>query len=128
MQLLSTTILLPQMQFHARHGVLPQERLVGALFTVSLEAGVRFDEALQSDSLEGTVSYADIHQAVKEEMDIPSALLEHVAGRIVAHLFKDFPTIEQIELKLSKRNPPMGADIDAAAFECIVDRQESIKQ
>lgn len=114
MTILSSSILLPHMQFHAYHGVLPQERLVGAQFTVSLEVKVHFDEALQSDSLEGTISYADIHQAVKEEMAIPSALLEHVAGRIARRLFHDFPTIEALKLELMKQNPPMGADIPAA--------------
>lgn len=123
MQLTSSTILLPQMSFHARHGVMPQERLVGARFTVSIEAAVRFDEALLTDRLEGTVSYADIHQAVKEEMAIPSALLEHVAGRIARRLFHDFPLITALKLELMKQNPPMGADIPAAGVRIEVTRE-----
>ena len=122
MTILSTTILLPQMQFHARHGVLPQERLVGAQFTVSLEAQVRFDEALLTDRLEGTVSYADIHQAVKEEMATPSALLEHVAGRIARRLLHDFPLIQALKIELMKQNPPMGADIPSAGVRLEVKR------
>lgn len=122
MTILSSTILLPQMQFHAHHGVLPQERLVGAQFTVSIEATVRFDEALLTDRLEGTVSYADIHQAVKEEMAVPSALLEHVAGRIAHRLFQDFPLIEALRIELMKQNPPMGADIPAAGIRLEVKR------
>ena len=122
MTILSTTILLPQMQFHARHGVLPQERLVGAQFTVSLEAQVRFDEALLTDRLEGTVSYADIHQAVKEEMATPSALLEHVAGRIAHRLLHDFPLIQALKIELMKQNPPMGADIPSAGVRLEVKR------
>jgi dihydroneopterin aldolase len=50
-------------------------------------------------------------------MDIPSKLLEHACGRIVKRLFRDFPKIREIEIKLSKRNPPMGADIDSAGVE-----------
>lgn len=122
MTILSTTILLPQMHFHARHGVLPQERLVGAQFTVSLEVSTRFDEALQSDRLEGTISYADIHAAVKDEMSTPSALLEHVAGRIAHRLLHDFPTIDSLKLELMKQNPPMGADIPAAGIRLEVKR------
>ena len=122
MTILSTTILLPQMHFHARHGVLPQERLVGAQFTVSLEAQVHFDEALLTDRLEDTVSYADIHQAVKEEMATPSALLEHVAGRIAHRLLHDFPTIDSLKLELMKQNPPMGADIPSAGVRLEVKR------
>ena len=69
-----------------------------------------------------TVSYADVHEAIKEEMAIPSKLLEHVCGRIVKRLFHDFPAVESIDLKLSKRNPPMGADLDAAGVEVHCDR------
>lgn len=122
MTILSTTILLPQMQFHARHGVLPQERLVGAQFTVSLEAQVHFDEALLTDRLEGTISYADIHAAVKDEMSTPSALLEHVAGRIAHRLLHDFPTIDSLKIELMKHNPPMGADIPSAGVRLEVKR------
>ena len=50
-------------------------------------------------------------------MSIPSKLLEHVCGRIAKRLLAEFPAIEEIELRLSKRNPPMGADIDSAGVE-----------
>ena len=71
-----------------------------------------------------TVSYAEVYETVKKEMEIPSKLLEHVGGRIVKRLFGDFPPIEDIELKLSKRNPPMGADIEAAGIEIHTSRQQ----
>ena len=114
MTITTSTILLPQMKFHAYHGVMPQERLVGAQFIVSVEATVHFTKAILTDQLDGTISYADIHQVVKEEMSFPSALLEHVAGRIVKRLFKDFPTIEFLKVEVMKQNPPMEADIPAA--------------
>lgn len=102
-------IRLQGMQFYAYHGVLPQENLVGANFYVDLKLKTDFTRAAETDSLEGTVSYADIHAAVKEEMNIPSQLLEHVCQRIARRLFHDFPSIESIDLSLYKENPPMGA-------------------
>ena len=48
--------------------------------------------------------------------------LERKKGEWV--LFGDFPPIEDIELKLSKRNPPMGADIEAAGIEIHTSRQQ----
>ena len=102
-------ISLEGMQFHAFHGVLPQETLVGANFYVDLKLKTDFTRAAETDSLEGTVSYADIYASVKEEMDMPSKLLEHVCQRIALRIFKDFPTIEAIDICLFKENPPMGA-------------------
>ena len=97
------------MKFYAFHGVLPQENLVGAYYDVDLKLKTDFTRASETDELEGTINYADIHAAVKEEMAIPSQLLEHVCQRIAHRLFHGFPTIEAIDLRLSKENPPMGA-------------------
>ena len=97
------------MKFYAFHGVLPQENLVGAYYYVDLKIKTDFTRAAETDELEGTINYADIYAAVKEEMSTPSLLLEHVCQRIARRLFHDFPTIETIDLRLSKENPPMGA-------------------
>lgn len=97
------------LKFYAFHGVLPQENRTGAYFYIDLKLKTDFSLAAQTDDLTGTVSYADIHAAVKEEMRIPSKLLEHVCQRIARRLFLDFPTIETIDIRLSKENPPMGA-------------------
>lgn len=93
------------------------ENLVGNEYIIALRLKVDIGRAAETDEVADTVSYADVYEAVKEEMSIPSKLLEHVCGRIVGRLFADFPSVEEIEIKLSKRNPPMGADIDTAAIE-----------
>ena len=120
---MTSYILLENIRFFAYHGVVPQETTVGNEFIVSLRLKTDITRATESDDVADTVNYAEIHQAVKEEMDIPSKLLEHVAGRIVLRLFNDFPAVECIDLKLSKRNPPMGADIETAGVEVHVERQ-----
>ena len=102
-------IRLEGMKFYAFHGVLPQENLVGAYFQVDLKLKTNFTRAAETDELEGTVSYADIHSVVKEEMQTTSKLLEHVCERISKRIFHDFPCIEAIDISLFKENPPMGA-------------------
>ena len=122
---MTSYLILEALHLHAFHGVMPQERLIGNDYCVDLRLRVDVSKAMASDEVADTVNYAEVFEAVKSEMAIPSKLLEHVAGRIVNRLFKEFPTIEQIELKLSKRNPPMGADISAAAVECNIHREEA---
>ncbi len=117
MKVTNTRVLLQDVKIYARHGLDPQEQLTGACFYVSVEADTDFISAMQTDCIEGTVSYADIFRCVKEEMSVPSCLLEHVAGRILSRLFEDFPTISRIRLKLTKENPPMGADCHSAGVE-----------
>ena len=122
MKVKNSRILLPRVRFYAHHGVDPQEQLTGAYFHVGIEADTDFNEAMQTDRLEGTVSYADLYESIKTEMDIPSKLLEHVAGRILQRLFDDFPSISRIRLTLTKENPPRGADCREAGVEIEAER------
>lgn len=114
---MSSYILLENLRIFAHHGVGEQETIVGNEFTIDLRLKVDIRQAMQTDDVLETVSYADVCEVVKAEMAIPSRLLEHAGGRIINRLFHDFPLIEEIELKLMKRNPPMGADIKAAGIE-----------
>ena len=111
---------LNSLHFKARHGVLPQERVVGGDFLVDLSleiADTDAHDALCHDALEATVNYAEIYRKVKEEMDIPSALIEHVAGRIAQHLMKQFADISAVRVRVTKLNPPMGAQCAGAGVE-----------
>lgn len=110
-----TKIELSEMKFYAHHGVSPQETLVGNTFIVDLRLTAPLEAALASDNLEDTINYATVYALVKEEMEQPSKLLEHVAGRILASLHRHFPQIGRIELRLSKQNPPFGGDIRCAS-------------
>ncbi len=117
MNLVSTSIHLHQVKLFAHHGVLPQERATGAYFYISLRAKTDFSRSVQTDELTGTVSYADLFDIVREEMNIPSALLEHVAGRILNRIFNRFETVTALQLSITKENPPMGADCQGAGIE-----------
>ena len=117
MQATDMYIRLEGLKIYAYHGVLPQENLVGAYYYIDLKLKTDFTHAAETDELEGTVSYADIFAVVKEEMAITSKLLEHVCQRIASRIFNDFPTIEAIEIRLSKENPPMDASAKSIGVE-----------
>ncbi|MDR3261497.1 MAG: dihydroneopterin aldolase [Tannerella sp.] len=104
------------MKFYAFHGVSPQETLVGNDFTVDISYAFAPEEAVfESDDLHNTISYADIYGIVKAEMERPSRLLEHVAGRIFRAVEAAFPQLTHITLKLSKWNPPLRGEVHSAS-------------
>lgn len=117
MKLSSSYILLQNLKFHAFHGVLPQERLTGNDYMVDLSIKYDVLGALTSDDVNDTLNYAEVFQLVAQEMAVPSALLERVAGRIGDRLFRRYPGIEEVELKIVKQNPPMGADCKGAGVD-----------
>ena len=106
MKINSSYILLKEIRCYAYHGVAPQENLIGNEYLIDLKLKVDISKAARTD-----------------EMAVPSKLLEHVSGRIIQKLFDQFPCIEEIELRLSKRNPPMGADIESAGIELHCSRK-----
>lgn len=120
MKLMSSKIYLRNVRFHAFHGVLPQEGIVGNDYLVNLVLDYDFSSAMKTDDLQGTLNYAEIYQKIREEMAVPSKLLEHVAGRIAHRLFSDFPEIQKLQLSITKVNPPMGADSDGAGVEVVL--------
>ncbi|GHT23931.1 7,8-dihydroneopterin aldolase [Bacteroidia bacterium] len=95
------------MEFYAFHGCLPQERQDGNRFLVDLELETGMDAARQSDSLDDTVDYAKVYEVVRQEMEIPSNLLEHVSARILERALAGFPQIQRAKVTVCKLNPPV---------------------
>ena len=105
-----TEIRLSDLRFRAYHGVLPQERVVGNDYYVNLCLTLRASaDAAYTDQLEGTVNYAEAYQVVQAEMAVPSALLEHVAQRILTRLFNSFEMVAQACVEVTKIIPPFCA-------------------
>jgi dihydroneopterin aldolase len=95
------------MEFKAYHGCLEQEKVRGNSFTVDFRGELDLSAAAESDNLNDTVNYADIHEIVSYEMSIPSELLENVAGRIVKAIEARFPQLVSFSVRVSKKRPPV---------------------
>ena len=100
-------IFLKDVRFHARHGVFEQERTVGNEFAVSLSVSVAETPGMEADSLDGTLSYADLYETVAAEMAVPSSLLEHVAIRVARALQQRYPAIISGRVEITKLAPPI---------------------
>ncbi len=101
-------ISLTDISIYAYHGVLPQERTVGGEYSVSLSVDVDVSKAVVSDSIADTLNYSSLSAIVVREMAQPSALLEHVAGRIGQSVLEEFPQVAAVDVSVVKKNPPLG--------------------
>lgn len=122
MKVKDSYIRLVGLRFHAYHGVAAQERLVGNDYEVDLRLHVDVERAVLSDEVADTVNYAEVFQVVRKQMERPSDLVEHVAGRIAQALLDQWPQVADVSIVLTKRNPPMGADCQGAGVELHVGR------
>ncbi|MDE6576845.1 MAG: dihydroneopterin aldolase [Muribaculaceae bacterium] len=100
-------ISLNNLLFHSRHGVFPQETIVGNVFVVDISVRIPFNESIAEDKLDSTVSYADIFEIISEEMNQPRKLLETVALSIKNRLLKAFPEIKGGKITICKSQPPI---------------------
>ena len=119
-----TRIHIDRLRVHARHGVLPQERTVGADFFVTLTAEVDTGmEALIDDRLQGTVSYADLCADIRRLMQQPAQLLEHAAWTMARALLEDYPRLLSLTLRIDKQTPPVGLSAEAIGVEVTLSRE-----
>ncbi len=110
-------IILENMEFHAFHGFLEHENQIGNTFLVSVSMEIDTEKAGKSDDLHDTLNYQSVYNVVKKEMQIPSKLIEHVSQRIINTLFDEFIRIQQLTVKLSKLNPPLGGKVEKVSIE-----------
>ena len=110
-------ISIEKMEFYAYHGCFEEEQKIGTWFNVDLSLEVDTSKAEKSDNLEDTVNYQSVYQVVKEQMMIPSHLLENVARRILDAVGKNFPAVSYAWVKVKKMNPPLGGVMDSVSVE-----------
>ena len=112
-----SSITLERMLFYAHHGCFSEEQAIGTRFSIDLTYQTDTTRAQLSDNIADTVSYLDVYQTVKREMNQPSHLLEHVGQRICEAVLKEYPAIDSVSVKVSKLAPPLGGQLNAVTIE-----------
>ena len=96
------------MEFHAFHGLYPEERKLGNRFRTEIEMTLDVPFNPENEDLSSTVDYAGIYSILKREMAIPAALLESLGQRLCREISFVFPMLEEIKVSVSKANPAIG--------------------
>lgn len=101
-----------------RHGLLPEEAVLGQRFYISLEAHLDLREAGRTDDVAGTVSYADLTQiacAIATERRFN--LIEALAEAIAAEILERFAPVEAIIVRVDKPSAPVPAILEGVSVE-----------
>jgi dihydroneopterin aldolase len=101
-------ISLEGLEFHAYHGVYAHERSSGNKFEVDITVEAILQDQVLEDDLSGTINYESLYAVVKSEMEKPSKLLETVGYAIAKQVLDSFADVLNVEIKISKFNPPIG--------------------
>lgn len=100
------SISLVNLRFWAYHGVFPEEKILGNWFTISLE--VRLHKNREIKELHHTLDYGTLFEIVKQEMSIPTELLEVLAQKIKDRIIENYQEVNHFCLEIQKQKPAVG--------------------
>ncbi len=110
-------IVLKGAQFHGKHGVSQEERIVGGRIIVDVEIEYDLTRAGISDSLQDTISYSDVFKTIRHLVeDTESLLLEALARKIADALIEKFP-MDALTIYVRKQPPPIRGVVESAGVE-----------
>ncbi|VYS57047.1 unnamed protein product [Arabidopsis thaliana] len=126
---LGDKLILKGLKFYGFHGAIAEERTLGQMFLVDIDAWVSLKKAGESDNLEDTISYVDIFSLAKEIVEgSPRNLLETVAELIASKTLEKFHQINAVRVKLSKPNVALiKSTIDYLGVDIFRQRNTSSK-
>lgn len=108
----------------AYHGCLKEETRIGSDYRVDLEVKCNLQTSAETDQLNDTVDYVLLNRIVKEEMYLPSKLLETVAKRILNRILSEEQKVKKATIYVSKLNPPIGGDVEMVTIKMTKRRKK----
>ena len=109
------SIRIENMEFYSYHGHFKEEQIVGNKFLVNLVIEANLEKPSETDELKDAINYQYVYELVKEEMEHKSHLLENIAKRILDRIFSEMNGMDQVQIKVSKMNPPVGGKMDCVS-------------
>lgn len=111
-------IIMNHMGFYGFHGVLEEEKSLGQKFYVDVELSLDLSQAGKTDSVEHTVSYADVYDDVKyfvesARYNLIEALGENICNMILAK----YPEVQEAMVRIKKPEAPVRGIFDYFAVE-----------
>lgn len=111
-------ITIQNLEVFAKHGVYPEENVLGQKFVISVVLHTSTRKAGMTDDLRFSVNYGEVSHFIGEFVTNHTwKLLETIAERLAQELLLKFPLIEQVDLKIQKPWAPIGLPLDTVSVE-----------
>jgi 7,8-dihydroneopterin aldolase/epimerase/oxygenase len=121
-------IVLQNMVFQGRHGVVEKEQRETQPFQVDVELLLNLQPAAVEDDLAKSVDYGQVFDVVRQIVESTSfRLLEALAEAIAHELLVDFP-VNEVGVRVRKPQAPIDGTLDYAGVEIWRERSGSPNQ
>ncbi|MEO7414876.1 MAG: dihydroneopterin aldolase [Opitutaceae bacterium] len=115
-------LILRELHFIARHGVLPIERETSQRFSATLELELTLAPAGLSDRLDQTIDYCAVQAVVRTIIEgSHKKLIETLAESVAGELLRVFPRLLAVTIEITKPRPPV--DFEFAGVSVRIRRE-----
>ncbi len=103
----STRLVVSGIELVGPHGWYPQEQREGSRFRIDLEIEGALEKPITTDRLEDTIDYTEVVAAVRDvNKSKRFHLIESFGGAIADELFRRFPKISRLTVRVRKITLP----------------------
>ena len=120
-------IILSNVRTYSYHGCMDEEEKIGAEFRTDIKVKTDMTQAAETDELQYGLDYTRLNEIIMAEMQVRAKLMETVALRIIKKIFDEFEIAENVEVKVTKLNPPVGGNIEAVSVVLKKNRKDLVK-
>lgn len=97
-----------KLEVFAKHGVLPEENVLGQKFLISATLYCDTRKAGRTDELSESVNYAEVSELIKKCTETHMfRLIERLAEYLAGEILRSFPQIAKLELEVEKPWAPV---------------------
>ncbi|SHE46593.1 dihydroneopterin aldolase [Alkalibacter saccharofermentans] len=116
-------IIMKNMAFFARHGVMDEEKRLGQRFYVDVTLYLDLKEAGITDDLTKTAHYGRIYNKIKDQIENKRYdLIEALAENICLEVLQNFNLIQKMKVQVKKPEAPVEGIFDYMAVEVTRER------
>jgi len=111
-------IKIKNLEVFAKHGVFPEENILGQKFIISATLHTDIRKAGLTDNLQKSIHYGEASHLMKKFIEEHTfQLLETVVERLAEKMLLEIPGLEKVELELKKPWAPIGLSIETVSVE-----------
>jgi len=120
-------IILRELHFIARHGVLPIETENSQHFSATLELELPLATAGQTDRLDQTVDYCAVQAVVRGIIEgSHKRLIETLAESVARELLRAFPILVAVTVEITKPRPPVDFQFAGVSVRIRRERKSAV--
>ncbi len=111
-------ITIKDLEIYARHGVFPEENVLGQKFLVTAVLHTSTRKAGLTDDLTASVHYGEVSHLIKKIVTENTwKLLERIAEEIASAILLTYPLVSQVDISIKKPWAPIGLPLDTVSVE-----------